>query len=31
MAAWATSRGARKSKDFGEIEVPVNLPPSWRE
>ena len=29
MAEWAKRHGARKSKDFDHIEVPINLPPSW--
>lgn len=29
MAVWAKTHGARESKEFGNIEVPVNLPPSW--
>lgn len=31
MAAWAKVTGSRKSKDFDNIEVPINLPPSWRK
>ncbi|MBN1689186.1 MAG: NAD-dependent epimerase/dehydratase family protein [Candidatus Omnitrophica bacterium] len=30
MGAWAKTHGVRKSKAFGRIEVPVNMPPSWR-
>ncbi len=30
MADWARNRGAAKPVDFGEIEIPVNLPVSWR-
>ncbi|MFH0908130.1 MAG: NAD-dependent epimerase/dehydratase family protein [bacterium] len=30
MAAWAQTRGPRKSKEFGVIEIPRNLPPSWK-
>jgi UDP-glucose 4-epimerase len=30
MAAWAKLHGSRKSKDFDNIEVPINLPPSWK-
>ncbi len=30
MAEWAKKHGARKSKDFDNIEVPINLPPSWK-
>ena len=29
MASWAKRVGARKSQEFGEIEVPRGLPPSW--
>jgi UDP-glucose 4-epimerase len=29
MAAWVKRVGARQSKDFGEIEIRRNLPPSW--
>ncbi len=29
MAAWAKEHGPRQSKEFGEIEVYKNLPPSW--
>jgi UDP-glucose 4-epimerase len=29
MAAWAKTSGARKSRDFDEIEVYEKLPPSW--
>lgn len=29
MVEWAKSAGYRKSKDFGNIEVLKNLPPSW--
>lgn len=30
MAAWVTARGPMKPAEFaGEIEVPVNMPPSW--
>jgi UDP-glucose 4-epimerase len=29
MAAWVREHGARKPVEFNEIEVPVNLPPSW--
>lgn len=31
MAAWARHAGVRKSKKFENIEVTLNLPPSWRE
>lgn len=31
MAAWARRAGVRKSKKFENIEVTLNLPPSWRE
>ena len=30
MAAWVKKHGARKSKSFDHIEVPINLPPAWR-
>lgn len=30
MGAWAKKHGPRKSKEFGEIEVERNMPPSWR-
>jgi len=30
MAAWAKETGAKKSKDFDNIEIRKNLPPSWR-
>jgi UDP-glucose 4-epimerase len=30
MAAWARQSGARKGKPFQDIEVTLNLPPSWR-
>ena len=30
MAAWAKGHGARESSRFKNIEVPTNLPPSWR-
>jgi len=30
MAIWARKHGARKTKAFENIEVPINLPPSWR-
>lgn len=29
MAAWARKAGPRQSKPFGEIEVPLKMPPSW--
>lgn len=29
MAVWARKHGARKSRDFENIELPINLPPSW--
>jgi UDP-glucose 4-epimerase len=29
MAAWVKEHGARPPVEFGDIEVPVNLPPSW--
>jgi UDP-glucose 4-epimerase len=31
MAAWARRAGVRKSKRFDDIEVTLNLPPSWQE
>lgn len=31
MAVWAKKHGARKSKEFKNIEVPINLPPSWQK
>lgn len=30
MADWARAHGPMQPAEFGEIEVPVNLPPSWR-
>lgn len=30
MAKWAQAHGPRQSKEFGEIEIERNLPPSWR-
>jgi UDP-glucose 4-epimerase len=30
MAAWVKSHGARQSKEFGNIEIRKNLPPSWQ-
>lgn len=30
MANWVKQHGARKSNDFGEIEITKHLPPSWR-
>ena len=29
MAAWAKKAGPKKSKDFDDIEIMKNLPPSW--
>jgi UDP-glucose 4-epimerase len=29
MAEWAKKAGIRASRDFGAIEIPKNLPPSW--
>jgi UDP-glucose 4-epimerase len=29
MAEWARKHGARSPVEFGNIEVPINLPPSW--
>ncbi len=31
MAAWAKEHGPRASKEFGEIEIEKNLPPSWKK
>jgi len=31
MADWAKEHGARESKEFTNIEVPVNLPASWKK
>ena len=31
MAAWAREHGSRKSRDFADIEIRKNLPPSWLE
>ena len=31
MAEWARRVGAKSSREFGEIEVTKNLPPSWAE
>ena len=31
MSEWVASVGPRASKDFGDIEIERNLPPSWRE
>jgi UDP-glucose 4-epimerase len=30
MAAWVKTHGARVSKEFGNIEITRNLPPSWK-
>jgi len=30
MAAWVKTHGARHSKEFGDIEIRKNLPPSWQ-
>jgi UDP-glucose 4-epimerase len=30
MAAWALTIGPREASRFGEIEIPLGLPPSWR-
>ena len=30
MAAWAQAQGARKSKDFENIEISINLPAVWK-
>jgi len=29
MAAWVKAQGPRAPVEFGDIEVPLNLPPSW--
>jgi len=29
MAQWAKQQGAKKSKDFSNIEITEKLPPSW--
>lgn len=29
MADWAKKAGARAGREFGDIEIPRNLPPSW--
>lgn len=29
MAGWAKTLGPQKPSEFGAIEVPINLPPSW--
>jgi UDP-glucose 4-epimerase len=29
MAEWAKTAGIRSSADFSNIEIPINLPPSW--
>ncbi|MBF0409448.1 MAG: NAD-dependent epimerase/dehydratase family protein [Candidatus Riflebacteria bacterium] len=31
MAEWAKKVGPRKGKPFGKIEIPKNLPPSWKK
>jgi UDP-glucose 4-epimerase len=31
MAAWAREHGSRKSRDFADLEIRKNLPPSWLE
>jgi UDP-glucose 4-epimerase len=31
MAQWAQQRGPMTPTEFGAIEVPINLPPSWRK
>ena len=31
MSGWAKDTGVKKSKDFGNIEIEKNLPPSWRK
>ena len=30
MAAWVKAAGMRKSKDFGQLEIPRNLPEAWK-
>ena len=30
MGEWAKKHGARKSKEFDNLEITVNLPPAWR-
>ena len=31
MADWVKQHGAKSTKNFGEIEIEENLPPSWKE
>lgn len=31
MAAWVREHGAKKTKNFANIEIEENLPPSWKE
>ena len=31
MAAWAKQAGAKRSRDFDNIEISKNLPPSWKK
>ena len=31
MAEWVKKHGAKATKNFGEIEIEENLPPSWKE
>ena len=31
MSAWAQKNGSRKSQEFKNIEVKINLPPSWSQ
>lgn len=31
MAEWALKHGSRSPVEFGNIEVPLNMPPSWRK
>ena len=31
MASWVKKHGAKKTKNFGEIEIEENLPSSWKE
>ena len=30
MANWVREQGPRKSKDFENIEISINLPPAWK-
>ena len=31
MSEWVKKNGVKKTKNFGEIEIEENLPPSWKE